>query len=281
MIQLGALIMSNNFFDVFSQISNAVANLEIESYYGPTMSDFMRDINWDQTFDIESLSAHIPSSENSIVIDLGTGDGRIIKRLTDAGIKAQFIGVDSSLAVARRFEARQTEYGFPGTFIQANFLDGIPSVAPADGAVFGSVSINCLNSIEVLSQLFTAATAFLKPEAPLILSCYTDAAMKLFPSLDGVLNAEPYITEDGNRRLMWRGLKYEGTEFLHNAFVDRTAEGLASVLCWERERVWFESDLRQIAQLNGWKPTLRTVSSVSGGGADGFEVATISFRQVP
>lgn len=269
--------MTAEFFGVFKKLSDRLEKFEIESYYGPTMSDFTRDSAWEQTWDIASLCEHVPSAPESFVVDLGTGDGRLIKRLSDVGVRARFLGVDDSEAVERRFMIRQQETGFPGTFRRANFLTGLTLDHPADAAIFGSVSINSLHTIDLLAQLFDAGSRLLKAGAPLILSVYTDEATLSFPDLDGVLDITPYTTADGVGRLMWRGLEYRGTVFRHNAFVDRSAEGMASVLCWERERVWSESDLLHVANACGWRPLHRTLSSVADGGAEGFDVATISF----
>lgn len=271
--------MTPEFFGVFKKLADRLMNFEIESYYGPTMSDFTRDSAWEQTWDIASLREHVPSASEAFVVDLGTGDGRLIKRLTDAGVRASFLGVDDSEAVERRFAIRQRETGFPGTFRRANFLTDLELDRPADAAVFGSVSINSLHTVELLVQLFEAGSRLLRPGAPLILSVYTDEATLSFPDLDGVLDVTPYTTVDGIDRLIWRGLEFKGAAFRHNAFVDRTAEDLPSVLCWERERVWSESDLLHVAKAAGWDPRHRTLSSVADGGAEGFDVATVSFVQ--
>lgn len=269
--------MSPELFGVFARLADRLEKVELESYYGPTMSDFTRDSAWEQTWDIASLQQHVPTDPGATVLDLGTGDGRLIKRLNDVGVLAEFIGIDSSESAAHRFAVRQKEYGFPATFRLADFLGDLSVDKPADAAIFGSVSINSLHTIDLLARLFTAAARLLRPQAPLILSVYTDEATTSFPGLDGVLDVTPYTTADGLDRLIWRGLEFKGTAFRHNAFVDRTAEGLSSVLCWERERVWSESDLLHIARSLGWRPQNRTLSSVADGGAEGFDVATISF----
>lgn len=269
--------MTPDFFGVFQRLADRLDNVQIESYYGPIMTDFTRDSAWEQIWDIASLREHVPHVPEAFVVDLGTGDGRLIKRLTDVGVRAEFLGIDSSEAAGRQFRRRQEEHGFPGVFRQGDFLSDGCAGRPADAAMFGSVSINGLHTIELLSRLFAAGNRLLRPTAPLVLSVYSDEATGSFPDLDGVLDVTPYMTAQGAVRLMWRGLRYTGTAFCHNAFVDRSAEGLPSVLCWERERVWSESELLHIAGALGWWPRHRSVASVEDGGAEGLDVITLSF----
>lgn len=269
----------NTYFGIFEKLYNRLDSFTEEGYYGPTMSDFMRETAWDQVWDIPSLVNHMPDKSESQILDLGTGDGRIIKRLFDAGVSANFIGIDESAAAEENFSSRQNQHGFSARFINANFLDyDYPNIT-ADLAIFGSVSVNSLNSVAAVSKLFTTVPNGLKSTGRLVLSVYTDSALKQFPKLDGVLDVTPYQTASGNNRIMWRGLSYKGTEFIHNAFVARDAEGKDPVLCSALERVWSESDLTQIASAYGWSPVLRTVSSVADGGAEGFDVATLSFSK--
>lgn len=269
--------MKPELFGVFERLAERLGVVEFESYYGPTMSEFTRESAWDQVWDIAALRELLPPKPSSHIIDLGTGDGRIIKRLTDLGVEAQFLGVDNSPAARDQFNRRQAATGFPGEFVLGDFLDGWRPDELADAVIFGSVSINGLHTIGLLSRLFSAAREMLAADGLLILSAYTDESTLGFPKLDGVLDCVPYQTVDGNTRLMWRGLQYTGTAFRHNAFIDRAAEGLPSVICWERERVWSESELCDVAFANGWTMRQRSVSSVPDGGANGFEVATISF----
>jgi len=242
------------------------------------MSDYMRETNWRQTWDIPALVEHMPTTPEPLIVDLGTGDGRILKNLAERGVPGRFVGIDSSEAAENHFSRRKQEFGFPGEFVYADFMN--PEFAfsePVDAAIFGSVSVNCLNTIDSLVQLFHSADRLLAPRGSLILSVYTDEAAKQLINLDGVLDVDPYVSETGAERLMWRGLRLRGTDFLHNAFVDRHAEGLPSVICWERERAWSESDVTEIASAVGWKTSIRNISSVAEGGADGYEVATLSF----
>ncbi|WP_162989422.1 class I SAM-dependent methyltransferase [Glutamicibacter nicotianae] len=272
--------MNPELFGVFRKIADRVEGIKFESYYGPAMSDFMRDTAWEQTWDIPSLLAHFPeANEELLVADLGTGDGRIIKRLQDAGINSQFVGIDTSEAAHLRFLKRQKENGFSAHFLLADFLMDKTKLEEYDIAFFGSVSINGLHSISLLRSLFDSAQGFLKDGGTLILSVYTDDAVEKFPELNGVLDVTPYSSESGESRLMWRGLQYEGSAFRHNAYVEGAAGDASGVICWERERVWSETELLEIAALAGWKSIRRSVSSVADGGAEGFEVATLSFTR--
>lgn len=269
--------MTTKLFGAFAHLQKELPSYQLEGHYDATLSDFMRDSAWDQTWDVDSLASHL-DIHDKLIVDLGVGDGRLIKRLQDYGIDADFVGIDSSDAAYERFKNKQNKHGFSGKFIKKNFITEEIPAQNVDFIYFGSVSINCLTSIEAVAKLFENVKISLSENGRFALSVYTESSIKRFPDLDGILTPDTYITENGAHRIIWRGLKYEAPYLTHNAFIDRRAEGLDPVLCTNYERIWVEEDIVDIAHILGWSMCKRSISHVGDGGAMGYEVATISFK---
>lgn len=270
--------MVHDFFGAFEHLQNDLNSYQIEGHYDDTLSDFMRDSAWDQTWDVKALSEHIDKQDRKIV-DLGAGDGRLMKRLQDLGVEAEFLGVDSSSAAHNRFLKKQKEFKFKGKYLEFDFIENEIPFTNIDFIYFGSVSINCLTSINIVSKLFKNIEHCLSSNGRFSVSVYTKSSIESFPKLDGILTPEPYTTEEGKERIIWRGLKYNAPYLTHNAFVDRRAEGLDPVLCTNYERIWVEEDIIDIARILDWKVIHRNISYVGDGGAEGYEVATLSFSK--
>lgn len=261
---------------VFARLAKELDEFQEEGHYDATLSDFMRDSAWDQVWDVDSLYSHV-HADDKVIVDFGVGDGRLIKRLQDKGVTAEFIGIESSVAAMNMFEYKKQQYNFSGKFINKNFITDDLHLKNVDFVYFGSVSINCLISIESVAKLFMAAENIISTKGRFALSVYPKKSIDVFLELDGVLSPESYVTEKGDKRIIWRGLLYNVPYLTHNAFVDRKSENLLPVLCTNFERIWHEDDIVDIARMLNWSSVKRTLSYVGDGGAEGYEVSTHSF----
>lgn len=270
--------MQYEYFGAFKKLQNDLETFQAEGYYDETLSEFMRDTSWQQSWDVESLSEHVNENDH-VIVDLGVGDGRLIKQLQDGGTNSTFIGVNSSPSARNRFLKRQEECNFNGEFILADFISDKIPLNNVDFVYFGAISVNGLTTIKNVSKIFSNVERCMSSVGRFAISVYTNSSVSRFPELNGILTPEIYTTESGKERIIWRGLKYEAPFLIHNSFIDRRSEGLEPVLCSHHERIWREQDITEIANILGWTVAYRNISQVGDGGAQGYEVATISFSK--
>lgn len=267
----------NLLFGQFEVLANSLSRFKLEGNYGPSMQEFFRDLSWAQEWDIPAL---LPEAQalgaEDVILDLGTGDGRILYRLLEHGVKARMTGIDNSTTMQKEFSQRMTDQHPSAAFFLQSFFNLDAWADRVALAVFGCVSVNCLIHENELKGLFDSVKVALRFGGLFAIAVYTDQAATDLHQLDGVLAADVY-TSEGGEQVAWRGMRVRNSLITHNAYFAPADIDGAHVLCADEERVWKESEVLKIAEGLGWVLRRRGISSVGDGGAEGAEVATLFF----
>lgn len=265
-------------FGPFARLAEAGIAVKQISYYDGPFADWHDSFSFDQEWDIPLTSRVLQDMGARRILDIGCGTGRLAAKLVQQ--LDTYVGIDTSLRALELFDERATpEIRKISTVRHLDLRDLADANLPAvDAAVLGSVTINSFPTRQAVETLLRNVLGGPGSNVFLLLGVFTPESVARFASYYNVVDVSVYDRGEATRSIVWRGMHYVASAglLLHNLFLEEPPGSAAGYLGVTVEHPWSVTEIREIAEAEGFAVEAMGSMAVDTGGAEGWDVELLA-----
>lgn len=274
-------------FSIFLQALEHNNDIVIrDSLYEGIFKEYIEYLNRDTVWDIELIKKGLSNTklENKRILDLGCGDGRITRQLSE--LSELVVGIDISeeqISKAKLLNQDNAIEWICGDMMDNHLIKQIANKYDINVVVSSAASVNCFLSKKELRKLFSNIYQSFS-QAVILLPVFDQNAKPFFETnFKGGLGIE-YFDYKSNKLQTLFGMKFitEKGILLQPTLISvpLNNSNIQYEFCLSIERIWDNKEVTLIAQECGWYLRKAIDDNVLGGGADNFNFQLLELRSV-